>query len=278
MSAIALAARLGRLVVALEMRDAVIAPVLAVVAAAPPNSRLLVGASTQGRRVQLIMPDHPGALVALGVSSGACDGDHQRGIRIVIEQDRLAIGVVVPAAQPVAAAVRGAPPEIRPAWQAVLDQFCAIGTGRVLSVTEWRTEQRTRVDVRYPARDPATDQVVLLGIDQLAGDLGVSAMQRRLLVRMHPTLGKGQPLVVGTTATTQITSQLSVVYGATDWDTAIRVGSGLVLNDSEAKEVPARLGALAGALGSEAVEGLELELGPHEPPGVVVWSNVSPSA
>jgi len=40
--------------------------------------------------------------------------------------------------------------------------------------------------------------------------------------------------------------------------------------------VSRRLGELAGALAADQLTGIELVLGPHEPPDLVVWARVAP--
>jgi hypothetical protein len=56
----------------------------------------------------------------------------------------------------------------------------------------------------------------------------------------------------------------------------MRLAEGLVLDGQEARQIPVALGHLAGALGSDELRGLELVLGPHEPPEVLVWANIAP--
>lgn len=265
--------KLARLALAMSLQETTLAPALAIVAAAPRSARLVVGLATQGAQLEIIVENHPGMLGAVALR----DVPTARALRLSVHH-QVAVSVIDDTAGLPAAAIAasGVPDAARATWQVLVDQFCALGAGRIAGLTRRLDIERARIDVRYPARDAQADQILMLGLDQLAEDLGVSEMQRRLLGKMHPSLGKGREIVVGTSCQSQVARELALLYPVTDWDTALRVAEGLVLDSAEAKALPRHLGALAGAIGSDATVGLELLLGPHEPPSVFVWSAVAP--
>jgi hypothetical protein len=126
--------------------------------------------------------------------------------------------------------------------------------------------------IAYPPRDGNAERMLMLGVDQLAEDAGVSPPQRQLWLRIHPEVGQAGDvaIVTWTRPDGEVSPHLAFRYPSGSWPLAVRLGQGLVLNDSESKEVPTRLGQLAGALGGDP-RAIELELGPHEPPDVIVW-------
>jgi hypothetical protein len=63
---------------------------------------------------------------------------------------------------------------------------------------------------------------------------------------------------------------LGILYGATDWDAAVQLSSGLV-DLPAARQAAARLGELAGMLEVDQLRGLEVTLGATGDPDVAVW-------
>jgi hypothetical protein len=246
-------ARIGRVALLLGMHDARVTPLVAA------SRELVVGASAHGARLELVMPATPEAFAALGVPARPADR-----LRVRVDGDDVEVLVVT--------ATREPPGE--PAWLDLVEQFCSIASARIQSHA--RGPRRQLLEIGYPARDRQTDAMLIEAIDQLGEDIGISAAQRRLFRQLHPQLGRGAEIVV-TTGFTQgaVSVHLGLSYPVTAWETAVRLAGGLVLNDSEGQRVSRRLGEVAGALGSDRLTGLELVLGPHEPPDLVVWAKVA---
>jgi hypothetical protein len=270
------ATRLGRLGVLLQLHDAVVAPVLAAITAVPRGT-VMVGTVAGSRRVELVMPYHPDAFAALAPGLAVPAGPHL-GLRVRIDQDAISMAVTVEGGGSDAIRERATTSSAGPAWVSLIEQFCSVAGGRVAGHAIWvDPPARATAQIRYPDRDRAADAVLMLAVDQLAGEIGVTAAQRRLWARIHPDLGRGREIVVETGLTANaVSSQLSISYPVTEWELATRLSQGLILNDSDAQAVPSQLGAMAGALGADAPTSVTLELGPHEPVGVLVWAALSP--
>ena len=245
-------ARIARVALLLRLRDAQITPLVAA------SKELVVGASAHGGRLELVVPASPDAFKALGVREEPADR-----LRVRIDGDDVEVLVV--------RATRDAPTE--PAWLDLVEQLCSIASARIL--THARSARRQLLEIGYPARDRDTDAMLIEAIDQLGEEIGISAAQRTLWRRIHPQLGRGSEIVLSTGYTQAVSPHFGISYPISGWDTALRLAGGLVLNDSESKEVATRLGEVAGALGSDQLTGLELVLGPHEPPDVIVWAKVA---
>lgn len=246
-------ARIGRVALLLRLRDAQVTPLVAA------SNKLVVGASAHGGRLELVVPASPAAFAALGVREEPADR-----LRVRIDGDAVETLVV--------RATREAPTE--PAWLDLVEQFCSIANARILSRA--RGPERQLLEIFYPARDRDTDAMLIEAIDQLAEDIGITAAQRTLFRRIHPQLGRGSEIAVTTGFLHgAVSAHLGISYPLASWQTALRLAGGLVLNDSEGQEASRRLGEVAGALGSDQLTGIELVLGPHEPPDVVVWANVA---
>ena len=245
-------ARIARVAMLLRLRDAQVAPLVAA------SSELVVGASAHGGRLELVVPATPQAFAALGLAVEPADR-----LRVRVDGDDVEVLVV--------RATREPPTE--PAWLTLVEQLCSVGSARILSHA--RSARRQLLEIGYPARDRETDAFVIEAIDQLGEEIGISAAQRTLWRRIHPQLGRGAEIVLATGYTQAVSPHFAITYPVTGWDTAVRLAGGLVLNDSESKDVATRLGEVAGALGSDQLTGLTLVLGPHEPPDVIVWAKVA---
>lgn len=267
------ATRLGRLAVAMQVRDAVSEPLL-VAASIAADDKMLVGASAHGQRMDVIMRYSAEALAVVAPDAGVVEGDH---IHVRIENGTATTGVVRSAQLPPRTAVDAlAPAPVRDRWFDLVDQLCSIASAQIIGTTQYLDGSRAELAIRYPARNRETEMFLLEGVSQLAEEIGVSAAQRRLWTRMHPELAHGSEIVLTTACTASAISQhFAIGYPITDWAVAMRVATGLVFNDSEAQQVPRTLGQLAGALGSDRLESVELVLGPHEPPDVIVWARVA---
>ncbi|HEV7556517.1 MAG TPA: hypothetical protein VGO00_13720 [Kofleriaceae bacterium] len=273
MTDIADAARITRLGLALNLRDAAVQPVLAAVAASK-SADVLVGASAHGRRLDIVMPFHPDALAA--VSTSTVTPSAQSKLRLRVDGDRVAAAITTPGAiEPAAAVAELSPEPFREAWLDLVEQFCSVAGGRIIARTRFVDEPRGAIEIRYGARPRAADLELAMAIDQLAGDIDVSAAQRRLWMRIHPDLGLGREIAVTTgMAVGGVSSHLGITYPITDWSLAVRVARGLTLDDGEAAKVPRQLGELAGILDSERLTSLELVLGPNEPPDLLLWTKL----
>jgi len=245
-------ARIARVAMLLRLREAQVTPLVAA------SKQLVVGASAHGGRLELVVPASPDAFAALGVPEQPADR-----LRVRVEGDDVEVLVV--------RATKDGPSE--PAWLDLVEQLCSIASARILS--HGRSPRRQVLEIGYPARDRDTDAMLIEAIDQLGEEIGISAAQRTLFQRIHPQLGRGAEIVLATSYTQAVSPHFAITYPITGWDTAVRLAGGLVLNDSESKDVAKRLGEVAGALGSDQLTGLELVLGPHEPPDVVVWAKVA---
>ncbi len=273
------AARLAHLGLVLRLREAAVAPVLAA-ATRIAGEQLLVGASAHGRRLEIVMPYHPEALAALAPTTPPPSTSATMGpalLRVQVDGDVIAVALASTTTKaPDAAVAEIAPPAYRDAWFDLVDQLCSIADGRVVGSTRFVDGSRAVLDIRYPQRDGATDFIVMEAVEQLAGDIGVSAAQLRLFRKLHPEVGGGSEISLATACTAHagVSPYLGITYPSTSWELALRLAQGLVLNDSEAKALPTMLGQLAGALGSDHLQSIELILGPHEPPDIVVWAQV----
>jgi hypothetical protein len=267
-------AQLAHLGLVLKLREATLEPVLAA-ASKLADAKLLVGASAHGRRLEVVMPYHPDALAA--VAPDAAAPATATLIRIVVDGETISVALAMAGGnkQPRVAVDELAPPAHRDAWFDLVDQLCSIADARIVGLTRFVDGSRVAIEIQYPQRDRDTDFVLMEGIDQLAGDIGVSGAQRKLWRRIHPELGAGNGISLSTGCTpARVSAHFGITYSVTSWEVALRLAEGLVLNDSEAKAVPTSLGQLAGALGSDHLQSLELVLGPHEPPDVIVWARV----
>jgi hypothetical protein len=245
-------ARIARVAMLLRLREAQVTPLVA------GSEQLVIGASAHGGRLELVVPASPQAFAALGVPQEPADR-----LRVRVDGDDVEVLVV--------RATKDAPTE--PAWLDLVEQLCSIASARILSHA--RSARRQLLEIGYPTRDRDTDAMLIEAIDQLGEDIGISAAQRTLWRQIHPQLGRGAEIVLATGYTQAVSPQFGITYPVTGWDTAVRLAGGVVLNDSESKDVAKRLGEVAGALGSEQLTGLELLLGPHEPPDVIVWAKVA---
>ena len=276
------AARLTRLAIALEMREGVTAPVLAAIAASGGRGDVVVGAAAHGRRMDIVMPWSPAGLAALGGDAAKLPaGVAPVGIRARVDGDAVSAAVLARggAADPRGAVDELAPPAARAAWFDVVDQFCAIAGGKIGGKTRW-LDGRVALEIRYPARDPAanTDAYLLEAVDQLGAQLGVTAPQRALWQKLHVGFrGVELALTTACTAGGAVSQVLALAYPLTEWERAVHMAQGTTLDAAEAAKVPRQLGALAGALGSDQLQSVELELGPHEPLEVVVWAKLAPA-
>jgi len=271
------AARLTRLGLALKLREVVVEPVLAAVAHSKP-SETLVAASAGGRRLDIVMPFDPAALAAVApdVKIDATLAEPDARLRLRIDGDRLAAGITTPGAiDPDVAVSKLAAEPFRAAWLDLVSQFCSVQHGRIAARTRFVDGSRASIEIRYPARARADDLELIEAIDQLAGDLDVSAAQRKLWRRVHPDLGGGREIAITTSIVVGgISSHLGIVYPITDWSLAVRVAQGLTLDATEAANVPKQLGELAGILDSDTLTSLELVLGPNEPPDLLLWTRL----
>ena len=266
------ATRLARLAVVMQTRDAVVEPLL-LAASVSESDTLLVGASAHGRRFDVIMNFTEEAYAAIAPDLPIVAGDH---IRVRVDGATSVAAVRTGQLAPRAAVDALAPPAVRDAWFDLVEQLCSIADARIIGTTLYVDGSRAEIAIRYPARSRETEMILMEGISQLAEDIGVSDAQRRLWARVHPELGRGSEIVLTTACTqTAVSAHFAISYPITDWAVAMRLAEGLVLNDSEAKQVPKTLGQLAGALGSDRLDSVELVLGPHEPPDVIVWARVA---
>jgi hypothetical protein len=267
-------AQLAHLGLVLKLREATLEPVLAA-ASKLADAKLLVGASAHGRRLEVVMPYHPDALAV--VAPDAAAPATATLMRIVVDGETMSVALATAGGnkQPRVAVDELAPAAQRDAWFDLVDQLCSIADARIVGLTRFVDGSRVAIEIQYPQRDRATDFVLMEGIEQLAGDIGVSGAQCKLWRRIHPELGAGNGISLSTSCTpARVSAHFGITYPVTSWEVALRLAEGLVLNDSEAKAVPTNLGQLAGALGSDRLQSLELVLGPHEPPDVIVWARV----
>jgi hypothetical protein len=269
------AARLAHLGLVLRMREATLAPVLA--AAAIAGGPLLVGASAHGQRLTVVMPYRPDVLAAVAPGSPAAPATGPARLQLQLDGELMSVALATATSlSPDAAVTQLAPRAHRDAWFDLVDQLCSIADGRIVGSIRSLDGARLALELRYPQRDRETDFVLIEAIAQLATDLGVSAAQLRLFRRLHPEIGRGTEIALVTTCTAHagVSPSLGIRYPIASWELALRLAQGLVFNDSEAKAVPTMLGQLAGALGSDHLQSVELVLGPHEPPDVIVWAQV----
>jgi len=267
-------ARVSRLALVMQLRDASFAPLA--LAAAKVGGELLVGASAHGRRLEVVMAYEPAAHEVLAPGIAALPGADQLRVRIDGDDSEVMFGRRT-RIEPSAAVDELAPPAVREGWLELVEQMCSIADARITGVARAADGRRGLIQVGYPARDRDTDAMLIEAIDQLGEGIGVSAPQRTLFRRIHPQLGRGAEIVVATRCTeTAVSSHFAISYPISAWETAVRLAAGLVLNDSEGKEVSRRLGEVAGALAADQLTGIELVLGPHEPPDLVVWARVAP--
>lgn len=267
-------ARVTRLGLVMQLRDATFGPMLAAAAVAGPD--LLVGASAHGRRLEVVMAYSPEAHQALAPGVVAPVGSEQLRVRIDGEDTEIMFARRGPFT-PEAAVHEVGTEAVRDSWLELVEQFCSIADAQINGVGRSTDGTRGMIQVTYPSRDRDTDAMLIEAIDQLGEGIGVSAPQRTLFRRIHPELGRGREIVVVTRSTpAAISTQLGISYPVADWPTAVRLAGGLVFNDSEGKDVAKRLGEVAGAIAADQLTGLELVLGPHEPPDVVVWARVAP--
>lgn len=275
------AARLARLALALDLRESLTAPVLAAVAASGGKGDVLVGASAHGRRVDVVMPFSPAGLAALGGDPATITASTApRGLRARVDGDTVAGAVLsfAGASDAAGAVAELAPPAARAAWVDYVEQFCAIAGGKISGRTRW-TDGRASLEIRYPARDASgkPELYLLAAIDQLGAQLGVTEAQRTLWQQLHAGFhGAELALTTSVTANGAVSQVLGLAYPETAWEHAVRVAQGTTLDPAEAAKVPRQLGALAGALASDVLQALELELGPHEPLDVIVWAKLAP--
>lgn len=273
------AGRLGRLAVLLEMRGLRAAPVLAAVASLGDGAGpILVGATALDAAVEVIMPYQAAALAQLvpGLAVPALPALAALHVRLVGSE--LAVGVQDRPPADVAAAIAGLEAASGPAsWEALVSQLCAFAGGQLTRRTRWLGPPgRASLQVDYPARGARDDQIFMLGIEQLAEDVGVTAAQRRLWKRLHPDVGHGAALSVITALDGgAVVARLGLRYPVASWDLALRLADGLAVDPAVGRQVGAGLGSLAGALGSERPLAVELGLGASEPPQVVVWSELA---
>lgn len=102
-------------------------------------------------------------------------------------------------------------------------------------------------------------------IDLAATALGATGPQRRVVQSLHDTLAKGRDSMAAVrVGGGQV--RMSVRWVDVQWETAIKMMLGFYpRNDAGQK-----LGELSGAFDAESAAGVELHLGPTEPPGMSV--------
>ena len=267
-------ARVARLGLVMQLRDASFAPISA--AAAVAGSSLLVGASAHGRRLEVVMDYHPDAHRALAPDTAVPTGTDHLRVRIDGEDVEVMFALGGPR-EPDAAVDELALDAVREPWLELVSQLCSIADAKISGRARSADGQRAMLQITYPARGRDMDAMLIEAISELSDGIGVSPAQRTLFRRIHPELGRGSEIVLTTRTTpTQVSAQLGISYPITEWATAVRLAGGLVFNDSEGKDVSRRLGEVAGAVAADKLAGLEIVLGPHEPPDVVVWARVSP--
>jgi hypothetical protein len=268
--------RLARLGLVLSLRDTALAPALQAAAVAARTTDLLVGASAQSRTFELVLPYHRDALHALAPTLQPPEQPAER-IRARVEGDHLFVMLADAGPFDPRTAARSAPAAHRDEWLDLVQQLCSIADGRITGVSRAIDGTRAQLEVRYPARDKATEAMLVEAVTQLGEAIGITDAQRRLWMRIHPQLSRGGEVIVSTGCSQRgVSGHFGITYPISSWQTAVRLAEGLVLNDSEAKEVPRRLGELAGAMAADELTGVELVLGPHEPADVLVWARVAP--
>ncbi len=276
------AARLARLAIALDLREAATAPVLAALAASGGGGDALVGVSAHGSRVDIVMPFTPAAYAAVGGDAVAIvAGFMPSSLRARVDGDAVTAALL---SRGGARDARGAvdelaPPAARAAWFDYVDQFCAIADARIAGKTRWR-DGRVALEIHYPARPPSSkaDMYILAAIDQLGAELGVTAAQRALWQQLHGGFHGAQLALTTSVAAAGAVSQvIGLAYPEASWEHAVRIAQGTTLDPAEASKIPRHLGAFAGALGSDVLQSVELELGPHEPLDVIMWAKLAPA-
>lgn len=267
-------ARISRLALVMQLRDATFAPIT--LAATRAAHSLLIGASAHGGRLEVVMDYSPEAHEVLAPGTEALLGATQLRVRIEGETAEVMFARrITGSAEELTAQL--APPAQVAAWQALVVPLCSICDGTISAAGRTTVGGRAMLQISYPGRGRDDDAMLIEALDELGAGIGITAPQRTLLRRIHPELGRGAPVVISTWCLPDgVSSYLGLSYPVTSWPIALRLASGLVFNDSEAKDVSRRLGEVAGAIGSEALQGVEVMLGPHEPPDVVVWATIAP--
>ncbi len=112
------------------------------------------------------------------------------------------------------------------------------------------------------------DAATLAALIEAAGELGVTAAQRKLVEDIHPVIGRQRTTVLSLHAC-ETGLALEVSWPDIAWENVVRVATGLY-----GKAVGARIGALAGASGAPHASALHLLLGDREPPRALVSARI----
>lgn len=228
-----------------------------------------IAVSALNPRVYLLLPYSADLLeaVAPGASVGTLPGRPM--LKLYIDGDRLDVSLVAVGAATPSEAVEVAPPASRAAWLDIVTEMPALATGRVTSRMRYLSHERATIGMFYDRRTPDVDAKFVMGIDQLAGRLGVPAEHRELWKKTHPTMGGG-PVTVTTACTSDGPApELTFLYREANWDQAVDLCKA-VASLEVARGGAAVLGSIAGILQLEKTEGTELVFAAGAP-DVVVW-------
>jgi len=229
----------------------------------------IIAVSALYPKVYLLFPYSSDLLeaVAPGASVGTLPARPM--VKVYIGGDQVDVSLVAVGTASPSEAVEVAPPGSRAAWLDIVTEMPALATGRVTSRMRYLTQERATIGMFYDRRAPDVDARLIMGIDQLAGRLGVPQEHRELWKKTHPAMGGG-PVTVTTACTADGPApELTFLYREADWDQAVDLCK-LVTSPEVARGGAAVIGSIAGTLQVEKTEGTELVFAAGAP-DVVVW-------
>lgn len=124
------------------------------------------------------------------------------------------------------------------------------------------------------ALEVSSDLTTTARLVALGTELGIGEPQRALLERVHPVLGaEGAAILEVWTQARGIRAELAITYDAKrwttrDWDTALRVVTGL----HPGAEAARRVGTFEGALDGAHVTRISIDWSASDPPPAWVWA------
>jgi hypothetical protein len=191
---------------------------------------------------------------------------------VTVDGEHLGAALLVLGAVDVGAAVdEVAPLGTREAWRPLVVALPALAGGAVASRTRFLTERRGAVTVAYPPQLPDDAARLIGGVAALAAHLGIAPATLARWTTTHAGFKPGVAMsIITECGPAGPRPSLGILYGATDWDAAVQLSSGLV-DLPAARQAAARLGELAGMLEVDQLRGLEVTLGATGDPDVAVW-------
>lgn len=252
----------------LAERNASVESLLRVVDLVRP-AQMYLGLAALSNRVHLLLPCDAAILreVAPGCALPERLGSNSV-LRVECDGPALAVGVVTIDANRALDELEDA--ERATCWKAVVDALLSFANGVVMNRTQFLTETRAAIAVKYQPRSGDAECAFLRGVHDHFARIGLSAEQAAIWNRLYSASGSGRLLSISTELGPKApTSRTGVLNDNISFDQAIDLIN--LVNPIDATAAALRLGAVSGALEINSILGSEILLANDRDPDVMVW-------